>query len=258
MKAISYLFLFFGLISACAKDPAPTESIPPVTSRLKKVTQTINSGPTPHITVYEYFYRYDGRLDSVDAGASNRYKAVYEDSKLVKMLRYRSDSAVSTAYEEYEYDDLDRPVSRSYWSLDEEAGTFQPLRKYSYTYNAQGKIEKEKYVSYISNLTSTRTYAWENGNLVEEKYFDHNGNLETEYHYGYDSRKNPNRLFDYILVLPGKISKNNLVSWQVTDFTGLTEFYCYSYQISYQYNTANYPVSGQSNCVLSWAYEYVD
>ena len=75
-------------------------------------------------------------------------------------------------------------------------------------YNEKGNIIEENYYDSDGNLSSKDTYEYdENGNNIEKNNYDSNGKLDSKYTYEYDKNNNWTQRIEYKNTIPHRITE---------------------------------------------------
>lgn len=115
---------------------------------------------------------------------SQKYSFYYDGNLITKKeLRYPPDETISTYYE-FEYDNEQNLIAESHVQV-EPFFKWKTEHKFDF-YNQRIKTIRFNYNSDTSGYTD---YHYEKGLLSNEKIFKSNGEIITEYHYEYNSKK---------------------------------------------------------------------
>ncbi len=248
MKSHLFLFVFsLLLLQACMKDEVSPSVLPPEEKplpdgRLVSVT-TKNYAPwhgPPKVDTF--FYDPEGRIGRIEKNNHrNIFLHEYDNkgnlSKRTVITAYNAvpDTSLFQFFTYSEEGRLERKVS---YLPD---GTLQ--KAYTYKTDEYGRIIEEKVLNTAHTLRYE--YIWKDDNMVHQKDYASDGSLMHEWFNEYDHGLNP---FCYVKESPElPLSRNNLVTSKLIDYTNLIDIAVNPIQYSYEYQSDNLPVKESTN-----------
>lgn len=100
-------------------------------------------------------------------------------------------------------------------------------------------------------------YEWDNGNIVNAKRFDGEGELLYEYNYQYDDMRNYKKQLSHEFLNYLSWSRNNVSRFEYVYHTGpISDLVCNPCISEYRYNKMNLPVAIETSYRLETEIEY--
>lgn len=234
-------FVIAGLWGCDSVNPLPDGSI------LSQIAYT--SGDQTWLELYEY--NDAGQLIAVERqnGLGEKKSFIYSGDRLVETATVRLDNGTLIFRDSLGYNAAGQVVKIYGFSIN--SGDDVPLSQIkSLTYNNQGQlVEVSSEFVNLEDYQPRDTYVWQNGNVVQVNHYN-GAELQQEFYLTYDDKLSvyPENFIG--IGYPEAATRNNVVSTDWTDYTGLLDTACKPCTTNYQYNANGLPISFTTN----WSY----
>jgi hypothetical protein len=234
-------FVIAGLSGCDSLDPLPDGAI------LSQVAYT--SGNQTWLELYAY--NDAGQLISVEEqnGLGRKKSFVYSGDRLVETATVRLDNGILIFRDSLGYNAAGQVVKIYGFSIN--SGDDVPLSQIkSLSYNNQGQlVEVSSEFINLDGYQPRDTYTWQNDNVVQVNHY--NGDeLEHEFYLTYDDKLSVNLESHTGIGYPEAATRNNVISVDWNDYTGLLDTACKPCTTTYQYSANGLPTAFTTN----WSY----
>ena len=208
---------------------------------------------------WEQLYQYDddGKLIFIEEinHHGNTQQFLYSDNQLVE-IRHLDQSNDQLIFRDSLALNAQGLVERVYnFSINQ--GTDVPLNSITYlSYDGNGQLtERQTVYERLTDYTPRDVHYWENGNVIQTNRFNGDEKMQ-EFYYTYDDKLAlphtawQNTGFQYVK------TRNNVVSTDWTDYTGLLDTACKPCTGTYTYNDHGLPASYTTNWGYTQYFEY--
>lgn len=236
-----YAFVVFALVSCDSVDPLPEGAV--------LASVTYNLGDQSWVELYEYNDM--GQLTSVEDqnGLGQRKSYLYGGNRLIETLTIRLNNEQVVFRDSITYNAAGQ-VEKVY-GFNVNGGTDLSLYHVkTMTYDSQGQlIEVASDIIDTDDYNPRDVYHWQDGNVVQVDRFN-GATLLQQFYLTYDDKVGLNLESFSFLGYPEAATRNNVISTDWTDYTGVLDTACKPCTMSYQYSSNGIPTSFSTN----WSY----
>ncbi|GAB5524748.1 MAG: hypothetical protein Roseis2KO_26200 [Roseivirga sp.] len=244
--------LFFAVAVTCLVG---CDSVNPLPDGVVLASITHDMGDQSWLELFEYSDT--GALTSVEnqSGLGQRRSYLYAGDQLLETQTIRLDNEQLIFRDSITYNAAGQVAKVYRFSVN--GGTGLPLYQVkSMTYNSEGQlVEIASEFTGIDDYNPREVYHWQDGNVVQvDRYND--TSLQQEFFLTYDNKTSINLESFVSLGHPEAATKNNIISTDWNDYTGLLDTACKPCTVAYKYNSNGLPKSFSTNWSYSATFSY--